>query len=451
MKWSLVKLLLVIAACVASFGFSTSAQGKQAGIIVDAEGVLRNRSVADPSGQLNRQRAGQAVASLNQDLAKVSPLRKVSLGRLQAEIKRLKDSGQSVPEDINFLAGLTGITHVFCYPESGDIVLAGPAEGYFADVNGHVRGVQSGEATVQLQDLVAALRAFPKQGQSKTFIGCSIDPTQEGLARMQNYVSSVNLTSPNQANQIAEGVRQSLGMQTVRVDGVAANTHMAHVLVEADYRMKLMGLGLARVKGVTAYIDKIRGGSSNGLVRWFFAPKYDCVKVSQNELAMTLEGSAVELLTENEIVDQLGNRQETEGEGNIPSLAFCRSFTKNYKKIATVDPVFSELSNVMDLTIVAAFIQAKDFYSVSGLSLELLGDEDQFPIATFQTIRQVESVVTAVFKGGRLITPVSGGVSISPRNALKESVIATDETGQTDKLRDTITLENLGENQWWWD
>ncbi len=41
---------------------------------------------------------------------------------------------------------------------------------------------------------------------------------------------------------IASGLRNSLGMQTVTLKGVPDNTHFGQVLVEADYRMKLIGL-----------------------------------------------------------------------------------------------------------------------------------------------------------------------------------------------------------------
>lgn len=453
MKWSLVKFSMVAAMTLAAITVPTSVQAQtttQGGIIVDANGVLMNRTVADPTGQLNRQRAQEAVASLNKDIAAKSELRKVSLRRLQAEINRLRESGEKIPADLKNLAGLTSITHVFCYPEAGDIVIAGPAEGYFSDVNGHVRGVNTGEATLQVEDLIAALRAFPADGQSASLVGCSIDPTAEGLARMQNYVSNMQAGGAASANVIAQGVKDSLGLQTVRVDGVPAESHMGHVLVEADYQMKMMGLGLARVKGVTAYVDKIRGGSNNGITRWFFAPNYDCVRVSKDDLAMTLEGSAVQLLTESEVMDASGNREVT-ARGNTASLAFCRSFTKNYEKVAREAPVFGELANVMDLTIAAAFIQSKDYYGLTGLDLDTLNDEESCPIETLAPIKQTESVVTAVIRGGRLITPVSGGVSIHARRAVNDDAVQVDKSGKTDELRSKMNLENLEANQWWWD
>lgn len=468
MKWSLVKFALVgLAAFAMSAGMSvsTAVHGQDdggggggggagpppGGIRVDADGILRNRQVWDPTGQLTRQRAAQAMASLNRDLATPSPLRKVSLARLQSQIASLLESGQEIPEDMLSMAGLTRVTHVFCYPESGDIVLAGPAEGYFQDANGYIRGVQSGMPTIQLQDVLAALRAYPQGGGGPPEVGCTIDPTAEGLARMQQFSSSVNMTSPSQAPAIAEGVRQALGMQTVTVRGMADNTHFAHVLVEADYRMKLYGLGLNRIPGLVSYVDKIKTGSKNALVRWFFAPQYDALLVSENELAVSLVGGTVELMTEEESVDQFGNRGEARKAANKASLAFCESFTKNYSKVASMDPVFGELQNCMDLAVLAAFMQNKDYYGVSGLALDVLGDEDKISIRTRNAVKHVESVVTAVFRNNQLITPVSGGVVVRPLDEVQSETVSVDNTGKTDKLRDQIKLSNLSDNQWWWD
>ncbi len=455
MKWSLVKLALVcfLGLAVSGSASVTIAQDDavNGGIKVDADGILRNRTFVDPTGQLNRQRASQAMASLNRELAAPSQLRKVSLSRLQSEISRRLESGQEIPNDMLYLAGLTQVTHVFCYPESGDIVLAGPAEGYFQDADGHIRGVHTGRPTVQLQDLLAALRAYPQQGAGAHEIGCSIDPTAEGLARMQQFASSVNMTSPAQAPSIAEGVRQALGMQTVKVMGVPANTHFAHVLVEADYRMKLYGLGLNRLPGLDSYVDKLKTGSKNALVRWFFAPSYESVLVSENDLAMGLVGGSVELMTEEESVDQFGNREAARKKAAGASVAFCKSFNQNYDSIAAVDPVFGELKNCMDLAVLAAFMQSKDYYGLSGLALDVLTNEEKLSIRTRNTVKHVESVVTAVFRNNQLITPVSGGVTVYPMDQVRGDKVSVDTSGKNEQLRDEVKLSNVQDGQWWWD
>jgi len=55
-------------------------------------------------------------------------------------------------------------------------------------------------------------------------------------------------------------------------------THFAAVLVEADYRMKLIGIGLERPPvRLVSYVDRASPSqiSRNALVRWFFTPDYE--------------------------------------------------------------------------------------------------------------------------------------------------------------------------------
>ena len=58
------------------------------------------------------------------------------------------------------LAGLTRVEYVFYYPDTKDIVIAGPAEGYVRDATGRMVGTTTRRATLQLEDLIVALRAF---------------------------------------------------------------------------------------------------------------------------------------------------------------------------------------------------------------------------------------------------------------------------------------------------
>ena len=53
------------------------------------------------------------------------------------------------------------------------------------------------------------------------------------------------------------GCAPAWGCKKVRVDGVPPDTHFAQVMVEADYRMKLIGIGLEvpPVK-IMSYVDR---------------------------------------------------------------------------------------------------------------------------------------------------------------------------------------------------
>lgn len=128
------------------------------GIEVDAMGVLKARTINGNAALLDRQRFAAAQAAINKDLQRPSRFRKISLTRLEKEVKKLVDAGQPIPPEMRYLAGMTKITNVFFYPETNDIVIAGPAEGFYINAANHVVGMKSGVATLQLQDLIVALR-----------------------------------------------------------------------------------------------------------------------------------------------------------------------------------------------------------------------------------------------------------------------------------------------------
>jgi hypothetical protein len=61
---------------------------------------------------------------------------------------------------------------------------------------------------------------------------------------MQQFLRQLGPIVPGDAQRIALGLKESLGVQEVSIRGIAPTTHFAQVLVEADYRMKLIGIGL---------------------------------------------------------------------------------------------------------------------------------------------------------------------------------------------------------------
>ncbi len=427
---------------------------QQAGVAIDAEGFLRLRSIADPTGALTRQRMTEAVARLEPDLARPSALRKVSLNRLEAALAKRLAAGQPETDEMRFLAGMTRITHVFYYPESRDIVIAGPAEGFFIDLAGRPIGIHSGRAVMELVDLVAALRAFPPSGQRTPLIGCSIDPEPEGLQRLQQYLASVGRSASRAGvARLVADLKQQLGPQRVTVSGVSDKTHFAQVLVEADYRMKLISIALERPPvPIVSYAERAvsRGAARNALARFYFTPHYECVRVADDGLAMQLEGEGVKLVTEQELITARGQRVQTGG-SNAAAEAFARDFTKSYPQLAARSPVFAQLRNLIDLTIAAAFIQQQDYYGQADWQLGIWAHEATYPIETGQAPKMVESAVNALWRGNLLMTPIGGGVDIQPRLALQPERLLADEDGRLAQERPRAAPLQVRPDQWWWD
>lgn len=425
-----------------------------AGVVISAGGVLRTTLSRDINGQLSRQRRQQARAALDPDVARPSKLRKISLNRLEQAIQENLDHGAPVSDDMRFLAGLTRLQYVFFYPESNDIVIAGPAEGYMQDEAGRPIGILSGRVVIELQDLVVALRAYGPGGQAEKVVGVSIDPTQEGLSRMQQFVQSVGSRAvPGDTQAIASGLRQSLGLQEITINGVSPRTHFAHVMVEADYRMKLIGIGLETppVK-ITSYVERANPASvrRNAMQRWYFVPDYETVRMTDDGLAMELVGNTVKLVGADEVVRSDGTRTKA-SKGDRAGSVYVRSFTRHYQELAQRAPVYGQLRNFIDLLITAAFIQEQDYYGQASWHMVLFGDEQRFPLETLPEPKTVESAVNAIWKGRYLVTPIGGGVHIQPQMALSPEHLLDDNKGEVKKAhRQTAQLE-LADGQWWWD
>ncbi len=104
----------------------------------------------------------------------------------------------------------------------------------------------------------------------------------------------------------------------------------------------------------------------NAMARWYFVPDYECVRVSEDQLAMQLIGEGVKLVGADELVQADGTRV---GNGLVDraSKAFQHSFTTKYPALAKQVPVYAQMRNLVDMLIAAAYIQQQDFLRESKL------------------------------------------------------------------------------------
>ena len=304
-------------------------------------------------------------AGKENSVRRASALRKVSLIRLERQLQRLHAEGKRPTDVMQNLAGLRRVKYIFLYPETRDIVLAGPAGDWTIDHEGRAIVAESGAPVLQLDDFVVVLRnAFSE----KSVFGCAITPRQENLATVKSYLreSAKTPLKPHQRDAWLQGIRDRLGKQDVSVFGIDPRTHAARVMVEADYRMKLVGMGLEEgTKGVTSYLDSVKvpkGGSPPmDVLRWWFTLNYDAVRTTEAGDAFELRGSGVKVLSENEMLTERGERVHT-SKSSLLNSQFAQSFTKQFESLATKYPIYAELRNVFDLALVAAIVRSQDLH-----------------------------------------------------------------------------------------
>ncbi|NIL96411.1 MAG: DUF1598 domain-containing protein, partial [Planctomycetales bacterium] len=230
----------------------------EGGVVVDATGVLQRTTRTEAGQPLADLRTGALRSDAPSDVRRSSPLRKVSLPRLELAVQLRAAAGQGPDREMQLLAGLTRIEYVLAYPETGDLVIAGPAGDWRRNEEGRLVNSESGRPLLRLDDLVVILRQIT--GNSGSRFGCSITPRQQSLARVKAFVaeSSQKPLKPGQRarQQWLEQLRAAVGTQDIEVYGIDAGTRAARILVEADYHMKRIGIGLEPgTDGLVSYLQ----------------------------------------------------------------------------------------------------------------------------------------------------------------------------------------------------
>lgn len=439
-------------------GGTGAIQPFESGVRIDASGTVRQRLTKDKTDWLAelRRKSNEGKAA-NSSVRKASALRKVSLTRLEREVQTRLAAGEPLEEDVAFLAGLQRIQYVLVYPETGDLVLAGPAGNWRRDNEGRTVNVDSGRPVVQLNDLVCLLRAI--RSAPNAALSCSIDPRAENLAAAQAFINE-NSAKPLKASgrkAWLEGIRSAVGLQDVRFKGIDPRTRVAQVLFEADYRMKLVGIGLEEsVPGVVSYLDSVPTKAGQAappldVLRWWFTMNYSAVISGDEGQAFELHGQGVQVQSENEVLAGDGQRQHT-GQSADLNQQFANSFTQNFPALAEQYPIYADLQNIFDLALVAAILETEHLPDRIGWHLTCFDNPQQFAVPLMQPPLTVDSVVNhRVIRGKQVIAAVSGGVRVDPFAALRASPIQADRTGKLGSERDRVKATDAHDGRWWWD
>lgn len=427
------------------------------GVYIEPSGVMKRVTAVPDLGLLRERKAATADAG-NRDPRKTSRLRKVSLTRLEKAVQMRSLTGKAPDESMALLAGLQRVQYVFIYPETGDIVLAGPAGDWRRDEEGRFISTE-GKPIVHLDDLVVTLR---HAWESKDVLGCAIKPTAEGLANVQAAQAkwpAGSIKSDGLREKWLQDLRTALGKQNIEVWGIDPRTRAARVLVEADYRMKLVGMGLEKgVLGVTSYLDSIdlmpgEAAPPMDVLRWWFTLNYDALATTEGHDAFELRGPGVKVLSENELLTAKGERVHT-GKSSELNSQFAQSFTKHFEALAAKYPIYADLRNVFDLAVVAAILKAEDVPAQVDWHLTHFGPQGEYEVALEVAPTKVDSVINCRVISGRssktIVAGVSGGVSADTRGLVGQGFKA-DAYGLLKPERSGGAPKNLPRGAWWWD
>jgi hypothetical protein len=431
------------------------------GVYVDTGGLIRLRD--KPSSEAladvrNSVRSGGSAGEPREP----GSLRKVSLPRLEAEAARRFAAGEALTDEMRYLAGLQEVRYVLVYPDEHDIVLVGPADDWALDEFGRAVGQHSHRPVLQLDDLVVILRACFGDSENHGLFGCGIYPRQERLQQVQEFLArsaAAGPIEPSQRDRWLAELRNQLGEQDIEVFGIHPGSRVAHVMVEADYRMKLIGNGLqpAGVPGIPSYFDLIGQPDDARLnrpidtLRWWFALNYDSIVASDARDAFELHGGRVQVLSENELLTATGQRVHT-GQSEAVNAQFARNFTDHFSELSAHDPNFADLAGIFDLAVVAGLLRTYGLPSSAGWNMTTLMDPDDWVVSLNPPPRTVETVMNhRVYRGRHIVAAISGGVHVNPWSAVSADRLRADGDGSVKRARSDAKAPNASARSWWWD
>lgn len=401
MRIGLAAMFVVSVAAAPTFG-------QAGGVVLDGDKVLRWSETAKGknAAKLNKLRANKnAKTEENAELAYVS------LPALCKEAKKLIDAGQKLPPEMANLGGITQLQYVFVYPDSNDVVIAGPAEDPISDDPHRAIGASSGRPMLRLDDLVVCLRALGP-GQNPKQFGCSIDMPEGGMERMLAASKRIGAVSSGSGNALSKALSEAIGLQEVRFFGVPADTNAAYVCIEADYVLKRLGKGKLKGPGIKPYLALMKPQAGDGAyARWWFTPNYESVRVSEDGLAYELKSKGLKV----ECSSSQDRDNATPGPG---TKKFAELVTDNFDGLENVFLSFADLSNISDLTVLAAIIRQDDLDNVAKGGLGWLIDPKGYKVMTRPTPKHVEPLANHRLMGNTVAVDV-GGVSFDSDSVWK--------------------------------
>ena len=430
-QWPFVAVVIIASCLSPQFAMAQFIPQQRAvgGIAVDAEGVLSAPTVDDQ--EKLAQVRHQVQENLPDDLQGWTDLRAISLKQIEAQLAESRRLEQPLPESVRYLAGLQRVQYVLVYPEQGDVVLAGPAEGWRMDAQGSMVGVTSGRPVLLLDDLIVALRT--RDVTQLEAISCSIDPTAEGIERLQALMRGQRGTAHMDAK--LRRMEEALGQQIVSVTGVPATSHFARTMVAADFRMKRLAMGMesAPVDGMPSFLELLQDsrGNPNRAPRWWLAPNYLPLAKDADGNAWELRGQGVKCLTEQDHLDGAGRRIRSVRAG-AAAERWAQTFTDRFNDLADQDSSFGKLRNAMDLAVIAALIDKERMLDRVGLALpELVGEH---AIVRYHAPRVVSSQATFVRRRGDYLVSTSGGVELLPWEVVEQSELSDEVSAVRERL-----------------
>lgn len=429
------------------------------GILVDPSGLVTEISERPGDGNLienievllaGQQREGTSLPASGVDEWRLPARHRcVSIRGVAQQVLRSRVSGRMIDDELRHLAGLNRIEFVVLVPQRRDVILVGPVSG-IESYQGWYRDRRTGLPAMRLDFFTASLAA----GVAEEPIGCSIDPAPEALAAAAEVSDSIR-RGEIPLGRAAESLRSALGEQTIRVFGIAGDTPLAHLLVEADRHMKQLALGLQPMpQGSRNFPDVVKqhieqGPPDGQLLRLWFTASPQAVRVGGHGLVYQLGGRPMKLASETQLAGAKGERLDAQDDFRL--LEFVNGFNQDLGEIIRKYPAYGGLQSVYQAAAIAELVRRSEAkpWLPELLAPLLLDDPAQGALAVPQRVASIAVGHRIEYRRKRhFVLLASGGVRVDPAAALATKF---EPYPAIDAIAEWADPRPESQFRWWWN
>ena len=412
------------------------------GVWIDANSkLIRPTRDAEPIArfELTPEAESKLETTLGPELQRSEKLRWVSLTRLAKLVSDDSRRGKKLPIGGLLVGGLSKIVCVRWDASLQEWFIGGPAGNFFMTKTGDLISLDTSLPPVLLEDL---LTVAPLVLEHRGPFGCTIDPSEGGLATAGKLLADANVVRELQSkpDAFAKKLGNAVGPQTLRLINLPPKSPTGLALLMADEHMKRLGLELAEARVAPSYWTYYESFREQqyppAMVRWWFAladsPAAKLKTNDEKSLAYFLDRSTVKVMSQNQWMKADGERFDVATDDKAAD-SFAAGFTaaladtRQEALALKVDqprvslqqkfPIYGRLRNIFDLSVcfslIAADVEAGRAEALQ-FPADLLGaaerSSDYGTVDSLVAVKKLHGKsVSAIVTGGVLVDPADLG------------------------------------------
>jgi hypothetical protein len=357
----------------------------------------------------------------------------ISLRNLSAYVKASVDGGRGIPGSVKALQGFSRIDGYCINPVDSDVILFGKCD--------------RSRPAYDIYDLVICYQCIYGQ---QVFPYCSLDPQPENIKRCNRLRLQPDATE----GAVKKAFADAMGDQKVVIGGVPRNSRIAATMIEADYYMKKLSLGIARIQGIKSYLDYVMQGAkgrqaqstANHVRFWFHIRNADSVCYPRYDYSsgiVRIRECPVVVLSEQQVADRNGVLADTR-ERDPAADTFAHEMSASFPRLVEKVRSFAMLENYYRLAAVVTAIRTRTAaarpYESLYSSVENAGALPGRPLPDYlPCVANAKSFwkwMPAAYGGSQLMTSMYGvcggvdmGITIASANYSQSPRLATYRNG----------------------